>query len=469
MADAGMPHIKQPGQVLAPAAIIPQPTDITIDVELNQGIEPTTLTAPTTSPVALTAPGLASLRQVVRTHNVRSAVHTFARAARIVPVAPRALAADDLRRFVQLRFPSGTDPKTLLDDLRKHPNVKRAVLVPKLSPPSMVFDPLVGSSSVVSTHPATALDNQWYIFRCGIDRAWANATGKDVVIADVDWGLRATHQDLAPKLESGRTHNSVDGGTNVAVGNFITHGTAVLGIAAGAKNGQGIMGIAFDASIWPIQANEGTGVLADINSWASGIDWAVQADSGGRRKVIIVELQADFGNCEMLPSINHAVLSAIAAGAVVCVAAGNGDRDVTLDNEGQLVPPTGSILIGATEYDPVENRRASFSNFGTTVVVCAPGDPQHDVTCSIDSDSAYQNAFGGTSGATPKVAATVALMLQVNPHLTHAEVREILRSTGQIVVTDAQKPIGSFLDADAAVREAIARLTHPLALAPTSV
>ena len=33
------------------------------------------------------------------------------------------------------------------------------------------------------------------------------------------------------------------------------------------------------------------------------------------------------------------------------------------------------------------------------------------------------NGFGGTSGATPKVAATAALMLAVDPTLTHKEIR----------------------------------------------
>jgi hypothetical protein len=45
-------------------------------------------------------------------------------------------------------------------------------------------------------------------------------------------------------------------------------------------------------------------------------------------------------------------------------------------------------------------------------------------------------------------------MLSVNPTLTHSQVRQILKSTGQPVQTDANKPIGVFLDVGAAVAEA---------------
>jgi subtilisin family serine protease len=111
-------------------------------------------------------------------------------------------------------------------------------------------------------------------------------------------------------------------------------------------------------------------------------------------------------------------------------------------------------LVGATVYHATENRRAWFSNYGSRIVVCAPGDSAHDLTCSIASDGSYRNGFGGTSGATPKVAGTAALMLDLNPDLTHEEVRNILNSTGTAVVTDAGKPVGTFLNSEAAVRNA---------------
>ena len=165
--------------------------------------------------------------------------------------------------------------------------------------------------------------------------------------------------------------------------------------------------------------------------WAEAIDFVRRTDAGGRRKVIILEVQTGTGgNYEQIPSVHRAIRAAIADGCVVCVAAGNGNRPADRTDGDEPFDPTGSILVGATAYDERLNKRAWFSNYGSRVVVSAPGDPRHDLTCGQAADNAYRNGFGGTSGATPKVAGTVALMLSVNPQLSHDDIRDILAGTG---------------------------------------
>ena len=51
-------------------------------------------------------------------------------------------------------------------------------------------------------------------------------------------------------------------------------------------------------------------------------------------------------------------------------------------------------------------------------------------------------------------------MLSVNPDLTHEDVREILTGTGTPLTEDPGKPIGVFLNAEAAVAEALRRRTE---------
>ena len=213
--------------------------------------------------------------------------------------------------------------------------------------------------------PATGLENQWYIYRCRANQAWGMSSGGGVVIADIDWGYRTTHQDLAPRLDLSHAYNSFDGGTNVSHGTSVSHGTGVLGIAASADNDLGMAGFAFGATLWPIQANSGPGTALAGNSWARAIDWVRTTNSGGSRKVIILEVQTgSFGNYEQVISVNAAIRTAIANGVVVCVAAGNGDRDAGLDDSGNPIQETGSILVGATAYNATQNQRAGFSNFG---------------------------------------------------------------------------------------------------------
>jgi subtilisin family serine protease len=303
---------------------------------------------------------------------------------------------------------------------------------------------------------------QWYVQRCRVDRAWnpkhsvQGVSGKGVVVADIDWGFRTSHQELKRRIEL--TYNSIDGTKNVRQGCRQYHGTAVLGILGAEASGVGMVGFAYEANLWAIQA--ANDFETDPKFWFAAIDYVRRADSKGRRKVVCLEggTSGNF-NVEMDIAINKAIRDAIACGVAVCVAAGNGTHDAGLDDKGNPFCETGSILVGATVFDPEEtvNKRASFSNWGARVVVSAPGDMGNDVSCSSGADNGYLNKFGGTSGATPKVAGVVALMLEANPGLAHSEIRDILRATGSHITNAKSKPIGTFLNAEAAVCEARSR------------
>ena len=485
-----------------------------VEVEFRDDVA-AEVTRPTTAAAAeIRSPAgrdLSTLNQLLQRHGVMTMEPTFLRsreeaASAVIEARQAGHDVPNLANFVTMHFGADADVRRVAAELEQLPEVRRAVPVPIAIPPDIapattkvtrdlaaeasrveararqlvasaaapaeeeappgtpLNEPLVGNSAQVVTSPVTGLDNQWYIFRCNVPPAWNVVSGANVVIADVDWGFRTTHEELAPRLNLARAFNAFDGGTNVSHGTSISHGTAVMGLTGAADNDLGIAGIAFGAQLWPIQANSGPGPALGGNSWARGIDWVRTADSGGRRKVIILEVQTGaFGNYEQVPSVNAAIQTAIAAGVVVCVAAGNGNRDAGIDDSGNPIPDTGSILVGATEYDAVQNRRASFSNFNARVTVCAPGDPTHDLTINSTGDSDYRNGFGGTSGATPKVAGAAALMLERNPALTHAQVRTLLRNTGTAAVTDPGKPVGTFLDVGAAVQAARAATWGPFA------
>jgi hypothetical protein len=446
-----------PPDVVPPAAFEPG----VVEVEFAEGVRPTIAARTTGAPAALASPtgaDLTDFNRILQRYQLERAESTFQTSEQEATHAQatargKGVAVPHFGSFVTLHFPEDADTRRIADELRQLPEVERAVAVPKATPPlSPLNEPLVGTTDQVAVNPATGMENQWYIFRCRANQAWTLASGNGVVIADIDWGYRTSHQELASRLDFSHAYNAYDGGTNVSTGGSVSHGTAVMGIAGGADNDLGMAGFAFGATLWPVQADSGPGAPLGGNAWARAIDWVRTADSGGRRKVINLEVQTgSFGNYEMVPSVNAAIRTAIANGVVVCVAAGNGDRDAGIDDSGNPIPPTGSILVGATEYHATENRRAGFSNFGAPIVVCAPGDANHDLTCSNSSDVAYRNGFGGTSGATPKVAGAVALMLEVNPGLTHDEIRTILNATGTAVVSTAGKPVGTFLNCEAAV------------------
>lgn len=374
-----------------------------------------------------------------------------------------------LSSFIRLRFPPGTPAAEVTAALKRLPEVARAVAIPKASPPGTTLpgDPLIGpGSGPISTDPNTGLENQWYLHRTRIPQAWRYARGANVVIADIDWGFRITHQEFDDAIEL--TYNAVDGSADVTHGPHAAHGTAVIGLACARSNDLGIAGYAPEATIWAIQGDSALNPRIFEEPWAEAVDFVRRTDAGTRSKVIILEVQTGTGgNYEQIPSVHRAIRAAVADGCIVCVAAGNGNRPVDRSDTDEPFDPTGSILVGATAYDDNVNKRAWFSNYGSRVVVSAPGDQLHDLTCGQASNNAYRNGFGGTSGATPKVAGTVALMLSVNPRLSHNDVRDILAGTGSPVSEDPGKPIGVFLNAEAAVAEALRRRSE--GVQPTEV
>jgi len=441
------------------------PGPVIVQVELRTPLEPTSKSSHAASQFSFASPtgvDLSQLQQVLTKHGLVKSEPSF-RSPVAAPKEAGAIQADVFqdprkRQFVDLHFPADADAKSIVAELREMPEVQRAVVMPKAIPPNVLpTDPLIGTSDQVVTDPATGLESEWYVYRCGVNQAWNTCSGQGVIIADIDFGFLVTHEDLVPNLDMSHAHNSFDGSINVSAGENIDHGTGVLGLAGAASNGIGMAGFAFRSTLWPIQANAGQGTQLPGDAFANAIEWLINADTGGKRLVINLEAQTgQFGNYEMVPAVNFAIQNAIAKGIVVCVAAGNGDRDAGIDDDGSPIPPTGSILVGATQYDPSTNSRASFSNFGSRVVVSAPGDLDHDLTCSTSSNDAYRNGFGGTSGATPKVSGAVAQMLEANASLTQGQIINILTSTGTPISTDVGKPVGVFLDVASAVAQAVA-------------
>lgn len=361
-------------------------------------------------------------------------------------------------RFVTFKFSQEDDILAIAKELKALPEIDRAVAVPLLAPPSQPLEePFAGSSDQVvrMCGPSGCLTNQWYLFRCGVPDAWAepaSASGNGVVIADIDWGFDLSHPDL---INTELTKNVIRDSPNVSDGNLLWHGNGVLGLAGAAVNAEGMAGIAYEATLWAIQAATGAiNIPVDPECWVAAIHFVRVTQATGR-KIIILELQsAKFSNPEMILTISHEIKLAIEDQIVVCVPAGNGNRyeDAGRDDQGLAIPETGSIVVGATVFHPQKNLRAG-SNGGSRVTVYAPGDSECDLTCGLRKG--YRDHFGGTSGATAKVAGIVALMLEKNDLLTPDQIRYILAQSQKPVVDENDNRVGVLVDATQAVSAAM--------------
>jgi len=417
---------------------------------------------------------ISTVRQILAEHNAVKADWTFSFNS------PDERAELDRERFLSFFFPPVENSNLWLiaDELAALDFVVYAAPEPTVAPPSALLDePLAVDGGVphgiaVIVNPQKQIQNQWYLFRCRAAGPLSHGvSGSGVIVADIDWGFRVSHQDLQGQVS--HSWNITNNTPSVSQGAKVSHGTGVLGILAAADNNRGMAGFAPGAKVWAIQADDGTGTLNN-NYWVKAIDYARSRSSGNARKIIMIEVSTKLsGNIEASQVIRKAIINALDPkhNIVVCVTAGNGGKDADFaDDKIHAIPRTGSILIGATQYkdNPNDIRRGD-SNYGRRVLVSAPGDSQRDVTCCNCGDTSYTNRFGGTSGAAPKVAGAIALMLQVNKTLTHNEVRQILGSCGPVIVDDPAKPIGRFLDVEAAVAAAKNFKRTPPPKAPKSL
>lgn len=352
------------------------------------------------------------------------------------------------QKFVTLRFPDAADVVQIAARLREIDQLKRANPVAKVIP-AQIDDQYFGQSDQVVTPLADGFENQWYAFRCNLHQALEQQiTGKDVVIAVIDWGFDVSHPDYCGNIALTRNVQYDDDA--VGNGNLIHHGTGALGLAGARVNSRGMVGFAPDSTLWAIQAGEDDDFNPD--HWVKAIDFVREEDSDSKPKVIILEAQTALrGNIESNLLINQAIFNASQAGIMVCVPAGNAAGDAGHDDQDppEEIPETGSILVGASTVDNIVTGKT-----GERITVYAPGDAAHDLTCTSLPER-YTNHFGGTSGAVAKVGGAVALLLQGNGSLRPAEVKYILQQSKNDVfdITDEGEKVkvGVLLDCQYAV------------------
>jgi len=224
----------------------------------------------------------------------------------------------------------------------------------------------------------------------------------DVVVAVLDTGV-SPHAELTGALLPGQNFTDSLGGAG-DVTDRVGHGTHVAGTVA-ADAGSEVEGIAYGARVLPVKVLGDDG--AGLDSWISdGILWA--ADNGA--DVINMSL----GGPGYSSVMESAIAYARSRGVTVIAAAGNSDSP-------DMFSPAG--LAGVVAVSAVDEARAkaSFSNYGPSIDVAAPGVR----ILSTLNDGGFAEA-SGTSMASPHVAGVAALVKGAAPGLTPDQVERAL-------------------------------------------
>ena len=259
--------------------------------------------------------------------------------------------------------------------------------------------------------------SQWGPTKIGAPIAWDVTTGDaSTLIAILDTGIHSEHPDLLGKVHLER--NLVNPGASA--GDVYGHGTLMAGIAAAStNNAQGMAGVGFNVRLLngKVLDDAGNGLDSTV---AAGITWAT--DNGA--KVISMSLGGD-GACSQ--TLQDAVDYAWNSNVVVVASSGNGGPDGIGDPAPESPGScTHAIAVGAIDQD---DARPSFSNFGTSVQLTAPG-----VFIASTTRFGTYDLVSGTSPATPHVAATAALLVSTLDDTSNQSIVTRLLSTADPIV-----------------------------------
>jgi subtilisin family serine protease len=282
----------------------------------------------------------------------------------------------------------------------------------------------------------------WWQQELKVTEAWNYATGKGVTIADCDAGFYPEEEEIAPNLlmKFARDLSDKDAPTVIDDGYYQDHGTSVAAIMVGVLNGEGINGISPHAKVIPLQNSNYDSRVDDIDKEEGTAACILYALSIPQVNIIVLENQT-HGSSETFSGTREAVRLALSAGVTIVSAAGNSGNRLTKEEEDD----TGSIIVGAVDRD---NNAEDWSNYGSRVSIAGYGSD----LLTLKGPNGKLTTFGGTSGATPQVAATVALMLEINPNLKPEDIKKILIRTR--FTHEKNKRVGGLINVTEALKEA---------------
>lgn len=226
-------------------------------------------------------------------------------------------------------------------------------------------------------------------------------------------------------------------GNNDITGPDASHGTHVSGIvAADRTNNLGVVGVADMVEIMSVRAvPDGDERDKDV---ANAIRYAV--DNGAK------VLNMSFGKAYSWDKkiVDDAVKYAMSKDVLLVQAAGNDNKNLDVEPsfpdrryEGGGIAGA-YIVVGASGPKDDETLKASFSNYGKTVVdVFAPG-----VNINSTIPGSEYAKFNGTSMASPVVAGLAALIRSYYPKLSAQQVKDIILKSVEKVNHEVKLRVG---------------------------
>jgi len=225
------------------------------------------------------------------------------------------------------------------------------------------------------------------------------ADGTGVTVYVIDTGIYVDNVEFEKRAVWGT--NTVDQAKTDGNG----HGTHCAGTIGGKT-----YGMAKNVKLVAVKVltDSGSGSTAAV---ISGIEWASKNRQQSGNGPAVGSMSLGGGSSS---TMNAAVTTATKEGLVMVVAAGNDNRNACLYSPASTPE---AITVAASDN---QDRKATFSNFGTCVHVWAPG---VSITSAWIGSPTSINTISGTSMACPHVAGQSAKYLETVPSASAAQVK----------------------------------------------
>ncbi|MBM4208703.1 MAG: serine protease [Gammaproteobacteria bacterium] len=255
-----------------------------------------------------------------------------------------------------------------------------------------------------------------------IELAHTKATGRNITIGVIDIGVDIRHPDLTGQVS--KNQNLVKDYS--ASFDADKHGTAVAGVIAARKdNSQGIIGVAPDAKIIALKAcwpDKSDAMEAVCNSYSLAL--AVNTAIKMGVKVLNMSLTGPKD-----PILALMLQKAMEKGIIVVAA------DVGTGNAKENFPASMEGVISVQSTKPATAQDAL-----TSAAIVAPGEK---ILTTLPYGT--YDFISGSSIATAEVSGVIALLLELKPNLSGAEVRSILNKAKPATSDGAKSGVNASL------------------------
>ena len=361
-------------------------------------------------------------------------------------------------RWVRVRLPKGTSVEQAIKSFNAAGEVEAVQ-------PNFYYH-------LLSTPNDALWDSLYGMVKISAPAAWDLTTGSQaVVVADIDTGIRYTHEDLAANMWTNPGEipgNGVDDDGNGFADDYYGfdfryndpdpldehgHGTHTAGtIGAVGNNGLGVAGVNWNVKLMAIKIYSNTATDTTSAMLINAYNYVRMMKNRG---VNIRVTNNSYGGCSEACGYDQATKDAIDAlgdaGVLNVFAAGNSAANNDTPSTAEYPASYDSPSILSVAASDQTDAKPGFSNYGPiSVDLAAPGLSIQSTTFSSNSSYGF---LSGTSMSAPHVSGAAALLAALNPSLSAASLKAtLMNSVDELPAWSGVVRSGGRLNVSAALR-----------------